>query len=69
MASAKLSLRIYLQLQWYGLSDPGMEEVLIEVSTMRRFVGIDLITDFIPDQTVNLTFRHLLEQNEIGEEI
>ncbi|SBO44717.1 hypothetical protein [Cyanobium sp. NIES-981] len=35
--------------QCYSLSDPAMEEALIEVSTMRQFSGIDLVTDFIRD--------------------
>ena len=62
-------LRIHLMQQWYSLSDPGMEEALIEVPTMRRFAGIDLISDRIPDETTILTFRHLLEENELGEQI
>ena len=33
-------LRIHLLQQWYDLSDPAMEDALIEVPTMRRFVGI-----------------------------
>jgi hypothetical protein len=53
-------LRIHLLEQWYSLSDPAMDEALIEVPTMRRFAGIDLITDRIPDETTILTFRHLL---------
>ena len=28
-------LRIHLMQQWYDLSDPAMEDVLIEVPTMR----------------------------------
>jgi IS5 family transposase len=28
-----------------------MEEALIEVPTMRRFAGIDMISDRIPDET------------------
>jgi IS5 family transposase len=51
-------LRIHLMQLWYSLSDPGMEEALIEVHTMRRFAGIDLISDRIPDETTILTFRH-----------
>lgn len=62
-------LRIHLLQQWYPLSDPAMEEVLIEVPTMRRFAGIDLISDRIPDETTILAFRHLLEENELGEQI
>ena len=69
MASAKLLLRIHLLQQWYDLSDPAMEDALIEVATIRRFAGIALITDRIPDETTILAFRHLLEQNDLGEQI
>jgi transposase, IS5 family len=62
-------LRIHLLQQWYDLSDPAMEDALIEVATMRRFAGIALISDRIPDETTILTFRHLLEQNDLGEQI
>lgn len=48
-------LCIHLLQQWYSLSDPAMEEALIEVPTTRRFVGIELIADQIPDETVILT--------------
>ncbi len=61
-------LRIHLLQQWYDLSDPAMEDALIEVPTMRRFAGIALISDRIPDETTILAFRHLLEQNNLGEE-
>jgi IS5 family transposase len=59
-------LRINLLQQWYSLSDPAMEEALIEVPTMRRFAGIDMISDRIPDETTILAFRHLLEKNHLG---
>jgi transposase, IS5 family len=62
-------LRIHLLQQWYDLSDPAMEDALIEVATMRRFAGIALISDRIPDETTILAFRHLLEQNDLGEQI
>jgi IS5 family transposase len=62
-------LRIHLMPQWYSLSYPSMEEALIDVPTMRRFAGIDLMRDRIPDETTILTFRHLLEQNELAEKI
>ena len=47
----KTMLRIHLLQQWYELSDPAMEDALIEVPTMRRFAGIDIISDRIPDET------------------
>ena len=36
---------------------------------MRRFAGIELISDRIPDETTILTFRHLLEKHNLGEQI
>ena len=62
-------LRIHLLQQWYDLSDPAMEDALIEVPTMRRFAGIDMIGDRIPDETTILTFRHLLEKHDLGQQI
>jgi IS5 family transposase len=62
-------LRIHLMQQWYDLSDPAMEDALIEVPTMRRFAGIDLISDRIPDETTILSFRHLLEKHDLGRQI
>jgi len=64
-----MMLRIHLLQHWYSLSDPAMEEALIEVPTMRRFAGIELISDRIPDETTILTFRHLLEKHGLGEQI
>ena len=62
-------LRIHLMQQWYSLSDPAMEDALIEVATIRRFAGIDLISDRIPDETTILSFRHLLEKHDLGQQI
>jgi IS5 family transposase len=62
-------LRIHLLQQWYSLSDPAVEEALIEVPTMRRFAGIELIRDRISDETTILTFRHLLEKHGLGKQI
>jgi len=62
-------LRVHLMQQWYDLSNPAIEDALIEVPTMRRFAGIDLISDRIPDETTILTFRHLLEKHNLGEQI
>jgi IS5 family transposase len=39
-----------------------MEDALIEVPTMRRFAGTELISDRIPNETTILTFRHLLKK-------
>ena len=67
--SLAIMFQINLQQQWYSLSDPAIEEALIEVPTMRRFAGIELISDRTPDETTILAFRHLLEKHELGEQI
>jgi len=36
---------------------------------MRRFAGIELISDQIPNETTILTFRHLIEKHDLGEQI
>jgi hypothetical protein len=46
-----------------------MEEDLIEMSSIRRFAGIYLMSDRIPDETTILTFRHLLVDHELGDQI
>jgi len=62
-------LRIYFMQQWYGLSDPAMEDALYDSESMRRFAGIDLAADVIPDETTILHFRHLLERHNLTKQI
>jgi len=62
-------LRIYFMQQWYGLSDPAMEDALYDSESMRRFARIDLEADAIPDETTILNFRHLLEERQLTEKI
>ena len=56
-------LRIYFLQQWFNLSDPQAEESLYDSEAMRRFVGVELSEDVIPDETTVLRFRHLLEEH------
>jgi transposase, IS5 family len=60
-------LRIYFLQHWFDLSDPGAEEALYDSESMRRFVGIDLGEDVIPDESTILKFRHLLERHDLTE--
>ena len=55
-------LRIHFLQQWYQFSDPGMEEALYEIPLLRQFVRINLGRDLIPDETILLKFRRLLER-------
>ena len=62
-------LRMYLLQNWYALSDPMAEETLFDSKAMRRFAGIELGDDRIPDETTILNFRHLLERHGLAEAI
>ena len=44
-----------------------MADALIAVAPIRRFAGIELITDRIPDESTILSFRHLLEKHVLGQ--
>jgi IS5 family transposase len=59
-------LRIYFLQLWFNLSDPAVEEALYDSAAMRSFVGIDLGTEPVPDETTVCKFRHLLERNGMG---
>ena len=58
-------LRIHCVQLFYNLSDPGMEDLLYEAESVRRFVGLNL-TEALPDETTILNFRHLLERHGLG---
>ena len=58
-------LRIYCLQQWYALSDPGAEEALYDIQSMRAFCGLELGRDAIPDETTMFNFRHLLERHDL----
>lgn len=62
-------LRLHFLQHWYNLSDPALEEELLESESMRRFVGIDLGHERVPDETTVCKFRHLLERHGLGEKI
>ncbi len=59
-------LRIHCVQLFYNLSDPGMEDLLYEAESVRRFVGLRL-SGPLPDETTILNFRHLLEEGRLGE--
>lgn len=57
-------LRVHLMQNWFGYSDPAMEEALYETTILRQFSGLHL--DRIPDETTILNFRRLLEKHELA---
>jgi IS5 family transposase len=60
-------LRIYFCQQWFNLSDPAMEDALYDIEPIRRFAGLELGEDAVPDETTILRFRHLLEAHGLTE--
>jgi len=62
-------LRIYFMQQWFNLSDPAAEDALYDSESMRRFAGIELGEDAVPDETTLVRFRHLLEAHGLTEGI
>ncbi len=62
-------LRLHFLQHWFKLSDPGLEDALYDSAAMRQFVGIDLGREPVPDETTVCKFRHLLENQVLGERI
>ena len=61
-AYAPLSMvKVLLLQQWYGLSDPGLEEALWDRLSFRQFCGFSL-DEKVPDHTTIFRFREALRQ-------
>lgn len=61
-------LRMYLLQVWFNLSDEGVEDAIYDSYAFRKFMGVDFAEEQVPDATTLLKFRHLLEENHLGEE-
>jgi len=59
-------LRIHFLQQWFGLSDPAMEEALHDTPLYCEFARLDAGMARMPDETTILRFRHLLEEHNLG---
>lgn len=62
-------LRIYFLQHWFDLSDPAAEDAIYDSESMRRFVGVELGENTIPDESTILRFRHLLEEHGLTQAI
>ncbi len=51
--------------QWYGLSDPGLEEALLDRVSFRRFCGFALDAQ-TPDETTLCRFRNAFSRQAWG---
>ena len=62
-------LRMYFVQHWFNLADQACEEALLDSTALRRFVGIDLGRERVPDGTTLLKFRRRLEEHKLGEKL
>jgi hypothetical protein len=58
-------LRVYFVQQRFNLSDPQAEDALYDMESVRRFVGVELSEDRLPDETTILRIQHLLERHQL----
>ena len=58
-------LRMYFVQNWYGLADEAVEDALYDSQALRRFCGIDLAVESVPDATTLENFRHRLERHQL----
>ena len=61
MAPEKM-LRMYLLQTWFHLSDAATEDAIYDSYCMRKFTGIDFLTQTVPDRTTLRRFRALLRK-------
>ena len=60
-------LRMYFIQHWFNLADAACEDALLDSTALRRFVGIDLGRERVPDATTLLKFRRLLDEHKLGQ--
>ena len=60
-------LRMHFVQHWFNLADQACEEALYDSVSLRRFVGIDLGREPVPDATSLVRFRKLLNDHKLGE--
>ena len=59
-------LRIHFLQQWFGLSEPAMQEALHDVSLCCEFARLDPGSMRLSDETTIVRFRHLLEERYLS---
>lgn len=57
-----LMIKCMMLQKWFNLSDPMLEEMLLDRLSFRRFVGLSL-SDPTPDETTFVVFRRRLRQH------
>lgn len=67
--ATEVMLRIHLLQQFFGHSDPAMEEALHDIPLYQEFAHLDAGMTRLPAETTILRFRHMLEAHGLGQQI
>jgi IS5 family transposase len=67
--ATEVMLRIHLLQQFFGHSDPAMEEALHDIPLYQEFARLDAGMTRLPDESTILRFRHMLEEHGLGQQI
>ena len=59
-------LRMYPVQAWFNLSDEGVEDAIYDSYALHKFMGMNFLTEQVPDATTLLTFRYLPEDRNLG---
>ena len=65
----EIALRTYLVQNFFSLSDEGCEDAVVDIMSVRKFVGISTNDDDIPDKSTICRFRNLLIEHNIQQKI
>ncbi len=65
----EVMLRIHLLQQFFGQSDPAMEEAQQDIPLYQEIAHLDAGIMRLPDESTILRFRHLLEEHGLGQQI
>ncbi|MCD8003204.1 MAG: IS5 family transposase [Clostridia bacterium] len=60
---------MYLLQIWFNLSNEGVEEAIYDSYAFRKFMGLNFAEDQVPDATILLHFRRIVEDNKTGERL
>jgi len=63
----EVMLRMFLLQSWFNLSDEAIEDSIYDSYAFRLFMGLDFMSEQVPDATTLCKFRKLLVDNGIAE--
>jgi len=67
--ASEVILRIHLLQQFFGHSDPAIEEALHDIPLYQEFAHLDAGVSRLPDESTILRFRHMLKAHGLGQQI